>query len=106
VPLRAVPELPAGHRNQAYPARPDYTERADGSENLVNREGYPDRQGYSARRDYPRDGENPAPAVDPEESELIPGLRRGPSGDDGRPAGRGRHAGGAAGSVTAEPGRR
>jgi len=84
-PLRAVPELPApGHRNQAYPARPDYTERADGSENLVNREGYPEGQ----------------------ESDPIPGLRRGPSGDDGRPAGRGRHAGGATGSVTAEPGRR
>jgi hypothetical protein len=106
-PLRAVPELPApGHRNQAYPARPDYTERADGSDHLVNRDGYPERGDYSARRDYPRDGEYPAQAVNPEESDLIPGLRRGPSGDDGRPAGRGRHAGGATGSVTAEPGRR
>ena len=84
-PLRAVPELPApAHPNQPYPARPDYTERVGGSENLVNREGFSERQ----------------------EPDLIPGLRRGPSGDDGRPAGRGRHAGGATGSVTAEPGRR
>jgi hypothetical protein len=102
-----VPELPApGHRNQAYPQRTDYTERPGGSDNRVNREGYPDRQDYSAGRDYPRDGEYPAPAASPEESDLIPGLRRGPSADDGRPAGRGRHAGGAPGSVTAEPGRR
>ena len=111
VPLRAVPELPApDHRNQAYPPRPDYAERADGSDHLVNREGYSERGDYSARRDYPRNDEYPAPPANPEEPEysddLIPGLQRGPSGDGGRPAGRGRHAGGAPGSVTAEPGRR
>jgi hypothetical protein len=108
-PLRAVPELPGpGHSDQGYAPRDGYPERT-----FVNREGYAERDDYPApaRRDYPRDDVYPAPTEPAEESDqpsdLIPGLRRGPSaGDGGRPGGRGRHAGGGSGSVPAEPGRR
>jgi MinD-like ATPase involved in chromosome partitioning or flagellar assembly len=97
-------ELDPPHREQPFPPRADYPERTSYPE----RTDYPEGGSYSARRDYPRDDEYPAQPEQPEHSdELIPGLRRGqPATDGGRGAGRGRHAGGSSGQVTAEPGRR